>query len=75
MEITTWLQTLINLTISLGYGIIALVLSVVTLYFIDHYLYKDINFLEEIKKGNIAASIVYSVVLLFVALIVTTAIN
>ena len=47
----------------------------VTLYLVDHFLYKNINFIEEIKKGNIAASVFYSVVLLFVAMIVTTSIN
>lgn len=75
MEISTLVQTLVNLGISLGYGVVTLILSVLTLYLIDHYLYKDINFIEEIKKGNIAASIFYSVVLLFVAVIVTTSIN
>ena len=75
MEVTTWGQTLTNLLISLGYAILTLIVSVITLYLIDHYIYKKINFLEEIKKGNIAASIFYSVVLLFVAIIVTTSIN
>ena len=37
--------------------------------------FKNVNFLEEIKKGNMAASLFYSVVLMFVAVIVTIAIN
>ena len=75
MEVTTYMQTIINMLIGLGYAIISLIISVTTLYLIDHYVYKNINFLEEIKKGNIAASIFYSVVLMFVAVIVTISIN
>jgi uncharacterized membrane protein YjfL (UPF0719 family) len=75
MEVTTLNQTVLNLLISLGYAIATLLVSVVTLYLVDHYLYRKIDFIEEIKKGNIAASIFYSVLLIFVAVIVTVAIN
>lgn len=75
MEITTMSQTILNLLISLCYAIVTLLVSVATLYLIDHYIYKNINFIEEIKRGNIAASLFYSVVLIFVAIIVTVAIN
>jgi len=75
MEVTTLNQTVINLLISLAYAIVTLLVSVVTLYLIDHYVYRKIDFIEEIRKGNIAASIFYSVLLLFVAVIVTVAIN
>lgn len=75
MEVTTVQQTLFNLLVSLGYAVVTLLIGIITLYFIDHFIYKNINFIEEIKRGNIAASIFYSVVLLFVAIIVTTAIN
>lgn len=75
MEITTIDQTLLNMGISLGYALITLVIAVITLYIVDHYLYKNINFIEEIKKGNIAASMFYSVILLFVAILVTSSIN
>jgi uncharacterized membrane protein YjfL (UPF0719 family) len=75
MEVTTMNQTILNLLISLGYAIATLLVSVVTLYLVDHYLYRKIDFIEEIKKGNIAASIFYSVLLIFVAVIVTVAIN
>lgn len=75
MEVTTVNQTILNLLISLGYAIVTLLVSVVTLYLVDHYLYRKIDFIEEIKKGNIAASIFYSVLLMFIAVIVTVAIN
>ena len=75
MEVTTLNQTIMNLLISLGYAIVTLLVSVITLYLVDHFLYRRIDFIEEIKKGNIAASIFYSVLLIFVAVIVTVAIN
>ena len=75
MEITNLSQMLINMGLSLVYAILTLVVASITLYLIDHFVYKNINFIAEIKKGNIAASIFYSVVLLFVAIIVSTSIN
>ena len=75
MEVTTLNQTILNLLISLAYAIATLLVSVVTLYLIDHYVYRKIDFIEEIRKGNIAASLFYSVLLIFVAVIVTVAIN
>lgn len=75
MEVTSLFQTMSNLLVSLSYAIVTLLVSVTTLYMIDHFIYKQINFIDEIKKGNIAASIFYSVILLFVAIIVTISIN
>ena len=75
MEVTSLFQTMLNMLVSLSYAIVTLIVSVTTLYMIDHFFYKKIDFLEEIKKGNIAASIFYSVILLFVAIIVTISIN
>jgi len=75
MEISTMSQNIMNLAISLVYALVTLVISVMTLYMLDHFVYKNINFIEEIKQGNIAASIFYSVVLMFVAVIVSIAIN
>lgn len=75
MEVTSLFQTVLNLLVSLSYAIVTLLVSVTTLYMIDHFFYKKIDFIDEIKKGNIAASIFYSVILLFVAIIVTISIN
>lgn len=75
MEITTIEQTTINLMISLGYAVVSMLIALVTLYLVDHFIYKNIDFIEEIKKGNIAASIFYSVILIFIAIIITVAIN
>ena len=74
-EITTLEQTLFFLFINLGYAVVALVVSLVALIAIDKYLFTRIDFIEEIKKGNLAAGIVYSVILLFISLVVATALN
>ena len=75
MEITTLEQTLTFLFINLGYAVLALVVSLVALIAIDKYLFTRIDFIEEIKQGNLAAGIVYSVILLFIGLVVATALN
>ena len=75
MEITSLNQMLVNMGLSLAYAILTLIVASITLYLIDHFIYRNVNFIEEIKKGNVAASIFYSVVLLFVAIIVSTSIN
>lgn len=75
IEVTTLEQTLTFLGLNLGYAIIALVVSVVALIIIDKYLFTRIDFIREIQQGNIAASIFYSVILLFVGLVVSTALN
>ena len=74
-EISTLEQTLIFLFINLGYAVVALVVSLVALIAIDKYLFRSIDFIEEIKKGNLAAGIVYSVILLFISRVVATALN
>jgi uncharacterized membrane protein YjfL (UPF0719 family) len=75
MEVTTFEHTLHFLVLNLVYALIALVFSSITIVLIDRYLFRGIDFLEEIKKGNIAASIFYSTTLLFAGLVVATAIS
>jgi len=75
MEITTGTQLATNLLISLGYGVVTVVAAAGTLYVLDHVLYRDIDFVAEIKRGNVAASVFYSALLGFVALVVTLSIN
>ncbi len=74
-ELTTLEQTLTFLLINLGYAVLALVVSIVALIAIDKYIFTRIDFMEEIKKGNLAAGLVYSVILLFIGLVVATALN
>ena len=55
MEVTSVFQTILNMVVSLSYAIVTLLVSVTTLYLIDHFFYKKIDFIDEIKKGNVAA--------------------
>lgn len=75
IEVTRFEQTLTFLGLNLAYAVVSLVVSVVALILIDKYLFTRIDFIEEIKGGNVAASIFYSVILLFVGLVVATALN
>ncbi len=74
-ELTTLKQTITFLGINLGYAILALVISIVALILIDKYIFTGIDFITEIKNGNLAAAIFYSVILLFIGLVVATALN
>ncbi len=75
MELTTWTQSVVSLATSLAFGLVTVVLSVGVLIGIDRYMYRHIDFIEEIKKGNLAAALFYCVQLLLVAVIVATAIS
>lgn len=75
IESTTLQQTLTFLAINLGYAVVALVVSIVALILVDKYLFRGIDFVEEIRKGNLAAGIFYSVILLFIGLVVATALS
>ena len=74
-ELTTLEQTITFLLINLGYAILALVISIVALILIDKFIFTRIDFITEIKNGNLAAAIFYSVILLFIGLVVATALN
>ncbi|WP_445947091.1 DUF350 domain-containing protein, partial [Shewanella sp.] len=63
MEITSLEQNIIFMLINLGYAVISLFVSVVALLIIDRYIFRKINFIEEIKAGNIAAAIFQSTIL------------
>lgn len=63
--------TMINLGINLVYTMVALVVGMAALIFIDKKLLKNICFEEELKKGNLAVALFASAILLFVAIIIT----
>ena len=75
MSTQWWINTLINLGVNLAYTLIALVLGVLALLWIDKVLLKRLDIEDELSKGNIAVAIFASTVLLFVAIIVAAAIS
>tara|TARA_B100001093_G_scaffold312647_1_gene298365 strand:- start:628 stop:933 length:306 start_codon:yes stop_codon:yes gene_type:complete len=70
VEIEFLTASLINLLINLSYSILALVVGVYGLLWVDDKLLKNIDLEEEMKKGNIAVAIFASTILIFVALII-----
>jgi len=75
MEITSFEQTLTFLGINLIYALITLIVSVFSLVLIDKFIFTKIDFIEEIKKGNIAASIFQSTILIFIGLVVAVSMS
>jgi uncharacterized membrane protein YjfL (UPF0719 family) len=75
MEITSIEQTLTFLGINLVYALITLIVSVFALVIIDKYVFTEIDFIEEIKKGNVAASIFQSTILIFIGLVVAVSMS
>jgi len=65
------ISTIVSLVINLFYTILALIIGIAGLKFVDYKLLKSIDLEEEIKNGNLAAAIFASTILIFVALIVS----
>ena len=70
MESQFFQTTYISLAINLAFTLITLFVSVIVLLMIDKLLLKEIKLQEEIKNGNIAASIFASSIMIFIAIIV-----
>ena len=70
MELEFFTASLINLLVNLSYSILALVVGVYGLLWVDDKLLKNIDLEEEMKEGNIAVAIFASTILIFVALII-----
>ncbi len=67
----TWLNLIVNLV----YALVAVVVGVLAVWLIDRFLYPKVDFQEEINKGNVAAAIFAAAMLLFVALLLMTAMS
>ncbi|CAM3423300.1 DUF350 domain-containing protein [Parendozoicomonas haliclonae] len=70
MELEFFTASFINLAINLGYSIAAIIISVYALLWVDKKLLTEIDIEQEIKNGNIAASIFASAILVFVAIVI-----
>ena len=68
-------QTFTFLGINLVYALITLLVSVFALVIIDKFVFTKIDFIEEIKKGNVAASIFQSTILIFIGLVVAVSMS
>ncbi|TQV74053.1 DUF350 domain-containing protein [Aliikangiella marina] len=75
MELNSLEQSFMFLGMNLVYAVIALVVSVIALILIDKYVFTKIDFIEEIKRGNIAASIFHSTILIFIGVVVAVSMS
>lgn len=75
MEISSFSQMLQYYGMNIAYAVIALIVSVIALMVIDKVIYRNIDFIEEIRDGNIAASIFYSCLLIFVGVVVAISLS
>lgn len=73
-DVFLW-PTVVTLLVSLIFGLVGLVLAVITIKLIDHFIYREIDFMEEIARGNMAAAIFAAALLLFVAIILGNALR
>ena len=64
-------SSLISLLINVVYATFTTILALCVLWFLDHFVFKNIDFVEEIQKGNIAAAIFAGFCLLSVCLILS----
>lgn len=73
MEVTNLQQNILFMAVNLGYAVASLFIGIIALIIIDKLIFKDIDFMAEIKKGNIAVAIFQSVILLFIGIVVSSA--
>jgi uncharacterized membrane protein YjfL (UPF0719 family) len=75
MEISTLESSLMLMGINLAYAVLSLFIGVIALVIIDKFIFKDVDFMAEIKNGNIAVAIFQSVILLFIGVVVSAAMS
>ena len=61
--------------LNLAYAVIAMMIGLAALKFVDKVVFPEIDFIAEIKRGNIAAAIVVGMSLLFFALVLSNAVR
>ncbi len=75
MEVTTLAHTPRSRTGWQPFALVTVVLAVGTLVWVDRVIYRQIDFVQEMKNGNVAATIFYCALLLFIGVIVVTAVK
>jgi len=61
--------------LNLLYAVVAMLIGLMALKFLDRWVFPEINFISEIKRGNIAAAIFAGMSLLFLALVLSSAVR
>ena len=75
MELEYLKANIFQLAVNLIYAFVALLAGIWAFRFIDKYLFKEVDFVQEIKNGNVAAAIISASIILFVGFIVGLAMS
>ncbi len=70
MEMT--IPMIMTMIVNLIYTVLAIAVAVYAVRLVDDKVFTKIDFQEEIKKGNLAAAILLSAMLLFIAIVVSS---
>ena len=65
----------VTMALNLCFAVIAMAVGLVALKLIDRFLFPEIDFIEEIKKGNIAAAIAAGMGVFFMAMLLGNAVR
>lgn len=70
MEFEYLKANIFQLVMNLVYAVVALLAGIFSFRFIDRFIFTEIDFMKEIKNGNVAAAIISAAIIMFVAVIV-----
>ena len=63
---------IMTMLVNLIYTVLAIVLAVFAVQWVDQKIFTKIDFQEEIKKGNLAAAVLLGAMVIFVAIVVSS---
>ncbi len=72
MNLEYFAANMVTFLLNITYTMCALFIGLIAIKFADSKLLKSVNLEEEIKRGNVAAAIFASTLLVFVAIIVSS---
>ena len=75
MNHTVLVANLAAMGLNLVYAVIALAIGLAAMKAIDRFVFPEIDFMTEIKRGNIAAAIFAGTVVLFMAFVLASAVR
>jgi hypothetical protein len=61
--------------LNLMYAVVAMIIGLAAMKMADRWLFPNIDFMAEIKRGNIASAIFAGMVILFFALVLSSAVR
>ena len=61
--------------INIGFGMLAMLVALLMLRLIDRFLFREIDLIQEVRQGNVAAAICFAAILGFAAYIIGSAVH